>query len=144
MAKKKDENIVWTDRTHHMWFPISFSKYTIKNDRLYMDKGLFNTISDETLLYRIVDLKMKRTFLHKIFGTGDVMLYTKVDTNKEILLHNIKNPRETKDFISNLVEQVRNSKNVVGKEFFGGPAGGPDLDHDGIPDALENPDDVDA
>ncbi len=140
---KKDEGIVWHDRTHHLWFPISFTKYVIKNDRLYTDKGFFSTVSDETLLYRIVDLSMKRTLLHKLFGTGDVILYTKVDTNREIVLHNIKKPLQTKDMISQMVEDIRNNKNVVGKEFFGGPGGvspAMDLDSNGIPDYLEHMD----
>lgn len=139
---KKDENIIWSDRVHHAWFPISFTKYCIKNERLYVDKGFFNSTSDETLLYRIIDLQLKRSFAQKIFGTGDVVLFTKVDKNPEIVLHNIKNPRETKEMISDLVENVRNAKNVVGKEFYSGPHAGHDHDEDlnnnGIPDFLEN------
>lgn len=144
MAKKKDENILWSDRVHHMWFPISFTKYCIKNERLYVDKGFFNSTSDETLLYRIVDLQLKRSLGQKIFGTGDVVLFTKVDKNPEIVLHNIKKPRETKEMISELVENVRNAKNVVGKEFYSGPHAGHghdvDLNDNGIPDYLEDDD----
>lgn len=142
MAKYKTE-IIWKDRTHHMWFPISFTKYTITNDRLYVDKGFFNTTSDETLLYRVIDLKMRRSFLQKIFGTGDITLYAKADSQGEILLHNIKKPWETKELISDLVEKIRNSKNVVGKEFYSGighehcPTEMVDMDGDGIPDHFE-------
>jgi hypothetical protein len=141
MAKKTDENIIWSDRVHHAWFPFSFTKYCIKNERLYVDTGFFNSTSDETLLYRIVDLQLKRSFGQKIFGTGDVVLFTKVDKNPEIVLHNIKKPRETKEMISELVENIRNAKNVVGKEFYGGPGGhghDEDLNHNGIPDWMEN------
>lgn len=143
MAEKKDENVVWKDRVHHMWFPISFTKYCIKNQRIYVDSGFFNSVSDETLLYRIIDLQLKRSFLQKLFGTGDVILYTKVDKNPEIILHNISKPRQTKEMISDLVENIRNEKKVVGKEFYSGHhAGGPDMDedmnHNGIPDFLEH------
>ncbi len=140
MAKQNGENIIWSDRVHHAWFPLSFTKYYIKNDRLYIDSGLINSTSDETLLYRIVDLRLRRKLLHKIFGTGDIILYTKVDKHHEILLHNIKNPRETKDMISELVEKSRNTRNVVGKEFYGGPRAGHDNDgnDNGIPDFLED------
>ena len=54
----------------------------------------------------------------KIFGTGTVILYTKADSEREIHLKNIKNAREVKDLISKLVEDARDKKKVVGKEFF--------------------------
>lgn len=113
-----NNNTVWKDRKHFMWFPISFTKYEIKNERLYQETGLFNTHYDELLLYRITDLCLKRSLAQKIFGTGTIVLSTKADSDKEVLLKNVKNPKEVKDLISHLVEEARNRKKVVGKEFF--------------------------
>lgn len=28
--------LVWKDRKHWMWFPFSFTKYRVENDRLYV------------------------------------------------------------------------------------------------------------
>ena len=113
-----NKNTVWKDRKHFMWFPISFTKYEIKNERLYQETGLFNTHYDELLLYRITDLCLKRSLAQKIFGTGTIVLSTKADSDKEVLLKNVKNPKEVKDLISHLVEEARDRKKVVGKEFF--------------------------
>lgn len=113
-----NNNTVWKDRKHFMWFPISFTKYEIKNGRLYQETGLFNTHYDELLLYRITDLCLKRSLAQKIFGTGTIVLSTKADSDKEVLLKNVKNPKEVKDLISHLVEEARDRKKVVGKEFF--------------------------
>lgn len=113
-----NNNTVWKDRKHFMWFPISFTKYEIKNERLYQETGLFNTHYDELLLYRITDLCLKRSLAQKIFGTGTIILSTKADSDKEVLLKNVKNPKEVKDLISHLVEEARDRKKVVGKEFF--------------------------
>ena len=113
-----NNNTVWKDRKHFMWFPISFTKYEIKNERLYQETGLFNTHYDELLLYRITDLCLKRSLAQKIFGTGTIVLSTKADSDKEVLLKNVKNPKEAKDLISHLVEEARDRKKVVGKEFF--------------------------
>ena len=85
-----ENKIIWQDRKHFMWFPISFTKYEIKNDRLYQETGLFSTHYDELLLYRITDLCLRRNLSQKIFGTGTVILYT----------------------------NARDKKKVVGKEFF--------------------------
>lgn len=113
-----ENKIIWQDRKHFMWFPISFTKYEIKNDRLYQESGLFNTHYDELLLYRITDLCLQRNLSQKIFGTGTVVLYTKADSEREIHLKNIKKAKNVKNLISDLVEEARDKKKVVGKEFF--------------------------
>lgn len=127
------QEIKWADRKHWMWFPWTFTKYKIQNERLYVQRGLLRTTYDETLLYRIVDLRLERSLLQKIFGTGTIRVFTKVDVAGEILLENIKKSVEVKSYISDLVENTRRAKNVVGKEFFGtGAHHGVDLDGDGI------------
>ena len=118
-----DQNsYLWKDKKHHLWFPISFTTYYIEDDRLMIKQGLLNTTLDETLLYRIVDLTFHQTFGGKIFGTGDIILKTKVDATPEIVLKNIKRPMEVRRFLSQAIEECRQSRNVVGKEFYGGPA----------------------
>ncbi len=129
MAKKK--NCVWKDRKHFMWFPFTFTKYCIRNDRLYTDVGFFNTVSDELLLYRVVDVKLTRSFRQKLFGTGTVILSAKVDSDPVVMLENIKRPRIVKEMISNLVETARYEKRVVGNEFYGGGSCPPPPPHDG-------------
>ena len=113
-----DNKVIWQDRKHFMWFPFSFTKYQIKNERLYQETGLISTHYDELLLYRITDLCLQKKLAQKIFGTGTIVLYTKADSSKEIHLKNIKNANEVKDLISSLVEEARDKKKIVGKEFF--------------------------
>ena len=146
----EEEEILWKDRKHHMWFPFSFTKYSVSKSSLYVQQGFFKTSYDETLLYRIMDIRLSRTLLQKFFGTGTVELFTRVDTQHVIQLKNIKHSKDVRRLLSNLVEQVRNEKNVVGKEFYGIMGGGHhagddcpgnddavDMDGDGVPDAFE-------
>ncbi len=123
--------VVWSDRKHHLWFPFSFTKYTVKGERLYIDRGFFNTVSDQTLLYRITDIRLKRSFGQRIFGTGTVVLVSKVDADHEIPLENIKKPREVDELLSDLIEKARNTHNVVGKEFYSKGCGLEGHDHGG-------------
>lgn len=109
---------VWHDRKHWMWFPFSFTKYAMDDERLYCDKGLFKTVSDETLLYRIIDLRLVRSLGQKIFGTGTLILCTRGDSEPDVYLVNIKSPKQVKDYLSKKVEEARRSKNVVGTEFY--------------------------
>lgn len=133
--------IMWQDRKHHLWFPLSFTKYYIEDERLMIKTGFLNTTLEETLLYRIVDVTCRQSLAGKIFGTGDVIIKTRVDTTPEIVLKNISRPLEVRRMISVAVEGVRQNRNVVGKEFYGGPGAPPmiDRDGDGIPDFEEHP-----
>lgn len=138
-ADRKTE-ILWQDRKHHLWFPLSFTKYYIEDDRLMIKSGFLNTRLDETLLYRIVDISCRQSLAGKLFGTGNIVIKTRVDSNPEIVLKNIRNPIEVSRMLSRTVEDARSTSNVVGKEFYGGPGGPPpaqDQDGDGIPDYLD-------
>lgn len=115
----KEKEQVWRDRKHIMWFPIGFTVYSVSNGRVYVDRGLLNTVSDQTLLYRVTDLQLRRSLWQKIFGTGTLVLFSKVDVDHEILLENISRPREVAAMFSEMVEDARRSQNIVGKEFYG-------------------------
>ncbi len=127
--------VKWQDRKHFMWFPFSFTKYQLSNDRIYSQKGLLNTKYDEVLLYRIVDISLKRSLAQKIFGTGTIILACRADTESEIRLVNIKKPLEVKTMLSDEIEHSRSHRRVVGKEFFGNdPGENGYADHDGEAD----------
>ena len=128
----ENTNILWSDRKHHLWFPISFTSYYIEDDRLMIKKGLLNTTLDETLLYRIVDITFQQTLAGKIFGTGNVILRTKADASGEIVLENIAKPLEVRKMLSEMVEESRDKRNIVGKEFYSMDHG--DFDGDGVCD----------
>lgn len=131
----ENTNLLWKDRKHHLWFPISFTSYYIEDDRLMIKKGLLSTSLDETLLYRIVDITFQQTFAGKIFGTGNIILRTKADASGEIILENIAKPLEVRKMLSKMVEESRDRRNIVGKEFYSMDHG--DFDGDGICDFEE-------
>lgn len=112
------ENI-WEDRKHHLWFPISFTKYSVGNGRLYVNSGLLSSREDECLLYRITDITLYRTIAQRLFGTGTIELNTKDRSTPVIRLENIAKPAEIKRMLSNLIEEERREKNVVGRDMVG-------------------------
>ncbi len=128
----ENTDILWKDKKHHLWFPLSFTTYYIEDDRLMIKKGFFNTTLDETLLYRIVDITFRQSLGGKIFGTGNIILKTKADADRDITLVNIKQPLEVRKMLSRMVEESRDRRNVVGKEFYS--MDHMDLDGDGVCD----------
>ena len=138
MAKQTD--YLWMDKKHHLWFPLSFTTYYIEDGRLMIKQGIKNTTLDQTLLYRIVDQTFRQSLAGKLFGTGDIILKTKVDSTPEITLKNIKQPAKVRRLLSQAIEESRQSYNVVGKEFYSGPAHEHmDLDDDGMCDFDHQP-----
>ena len=95
--------VLWKDRKHFMWFPFSFTKYRIQNDRLYKDVGLFTTVSDEVLLYRVIDMTLTRSFAQKSFGTGTLEILCRMNREQTIVLKNIKKPMEVINTIASSV-----------------------------------------
>lgn len=114
-----DQTQIWKDRKHYLWFPFSFTKYWIEEESLYIERGLLSTKLEETLLYRVTDITLERSLGQKICGTGTLILQVRVDATPEVRLENIKQPYETRKLISKLVEEIRNKRKVVGKEFYG-------------------------
>lgn len=114
-----DEEILWKDRKRYLGLPISFTVYSLDNNRLYLKKGFFNSVTDELLLYRILDVKLSRSLGQKIFGVGTIVLSTADQSNPILTIKNVRNSDRTRKLLSNIVERERNEKRIMGKEMFG-------------------------
>ncbi|MCQ2466128.1 MAG: PH domain-containing protein [Clostridia bacterium] len=115
----ENDVVLWKDKKRYLGLPISFTTYTFDNNRLYIRSGFFKTTEDEILLYRILDISLKKTLGQKIFGVGSVILNTADKTSPVVELKNIKNPDRVRKALSTLVEKERDEKRVLGKEMFG-------------------------
>lgn len=114
----KDE-ILWHDRKRILGMPISFTKYSLDENRIYVKRGLLNSVMDELLLYRVLDVKLSRSLFQKIFRVGTINLATADKTNPNLEIKNVKNCENIRTLISNIVERERDEKRVMGKEMFG-------------------------
>ena len=134
----KEQPILWHDRRRYLGLPISFTRYSFDSDKFYLKRGLFNTTSDEILLYRVLDIRLKRSLWQKIFGVGTIILKTADQTMPLLDVKSIKDSERVKTALSNIVENERNEKRVLGKEMFGA-AGHHDVDADGdgVPDHMD-------
>lgn len=129
MAKE----IIWKDRKR-IWFfglPWTFTKYSLSEDRLFIERGIFNVKEDEVRLYRITDISLNRGFWQRIIGVGTINCCSADKTLGDFRIINIKNSREVKELLSEAVEKERMAKRVISKEDFGHDH---DADGDGYPD----------
>ena len=142
MAELLDEKILWKDRKRFLGMPLSFTRYEVTDDRFITRVGFFRTETNEILLYRIMDIKMIRTFGQKMFGVGTITLFSADQSHSTIEIRNIKKPDAVRRFLSKIVEQQRVQKGLTGREIYGAAAGAMnraerefvDIDGDGIPD----------
>ena len=133
--EREPDKIIWKDRKRILGMPISFTRYEVDTNRLISRIGLVRTATNEILLYRILDIKMTQTLGQKMLGVGTIVLYTADQSDNQFKMINIKRPEKVRRFMSNIVEQERNKRRVIGRELFGvAGAGMTDIDGDGIPD----------
>ena len=93
--------------------------------------GFFTVTQDEVLLYRILDISIRRTLWQRIFGVGTIILTTADQSTPTLEILNIKDSERVRRALSNIVEKERDEKRVLGKEMFGASHGIDDMsDHD--------------
>lgn len=108
---------MWQDRSHMMWFPIRLDRYFIRNGRICCVHGLLSLKEHECQLYRILDISLETTFLNRLFGTGSIRMRTNDSSDPVLLIKNVKNARQVKDMISDLVEDARDERGIREREI---------------------------
>ncbi|MDC7280254.1 MULTISPECIES: PH domain-containing protein [Pseudobutyrivibrio] len=112
-------DILWHDRKRHFGLPLSFTKYSMSEDRLFVETGFFNLVQNEVRLYRILDLQLKRSLGQRIFGVGSIFVSSSDKNLGTFEIKNVRNSANVKEMLSVQVEQQRESKRVVGREYMG-------------------------
>ena len=120
-----ERNVIWSDRKRTLFgLPLSFTKYTLTEERLFIQTGLFTTVEDEVRLYRILDVKLTRTLGQKIFGVGSIHVCSADKSMADFEITSVKNSADVKEKLSELVEKYRVEKRVMNREaMFGQDAG---------------------
>ena len=112
-------DIKWKQRKR-IWcgLPWTFTVYSLSEDRLFIDSGVFTKKQDEVRLYRVLDVSLKRSLGQRIFGMGTIHICSSDKTMKDFDLINIKNSKDVKEMISEFVETQREKKRVVSREYM--------------------------
>lgn len=130
----KEIELLWEDRKRHIGMPISFTKYKLSKDRLFVEAGLLNLKEEEVLLYRIKDITMERTLFQRILGVGSIKVYSNDSTSSYLEIKNIKYPKEVKELIHENVEIQKKERMMRATEIVDGFV---DADGNGIDDRFE-------
>ena len=122
MSTKDKITMKWSDRSRILGMPITFTKYSMSDDRIFCEKGLLSVKFEEILLYRVRDISMKITLGQRIFGVGSILLQSSDKTSPVLELKNIKNPREVKEMIHRQVEEIKVQRRMRFGEILKDPS----------------------
>ena len=92
MAISKDP-MLWRDKKRYLGLPISFTSYSLSEDRLFRDTGFFRRNYEEVLLYRVRDISLSRSLGQMIFGVGTITIISSDKTSAKLEIENVKAPK---------------------------------------------------
>ena len=118
MAFKGNEYF-WKDRKRYLGLPLSFTRYALSHDRLFLSVGFFSVKDDDILLYRIRDISVTRTLWQRLFGVGTVTVQSSDKTHPNLELKNIKDPMRVKETLHDLVEEMKQKRRMRFGEIMG-------------------------
>lgn len=110
--EKYGVELVWKDRKRYLGMPLSFTRYALSEDRLFLSVGFLSIKDDEILLYRVRDITTSRSIWQRLFGVGTVTVMSSDKTMPTLQMKNIRNPVAVKEMLHNQVEEMKIRRRV--------------------------------
>ena len=103
---------IWRDRKRYFGMPISFTRYGLSEDRLFLSMGFLNLKDEEILLYRVRDINTSRSLWQRIFGVGTVTVMSSDKSMPTLAMKNVKDPVMVKELLHSQVEEMKRQRRV--------------------------------
>ena len=103
----RGDEFIWKDRKRFLGMPLSFTRYAMSEDRLFLSKGFFCVKDEEVLLYRIQDISMTRHLGLRLLGLGTIAVDSRDKTSPHLELKNIRSPKQVKELLHRQVEEAK-------------------------------------
>ncbi|MBL7189026.1 MAG: PH domain-containing protein [Phycisphaerae bacterium] len=87
--------------------------YEVNADRIEWSRGILDRRVDNIDMFRVVDLKMRRSLLDCIFGVGTVALITTDKTDPEFVFEKVRDCRDLYDIIKKASLEADRKSGVV-------------------------------
>ncbi len=94
-------------------FRLKMTRYEVSPDRIEWSRGILDRRVDNIDMFRVIDLKMRRSVIDCIFGIGTVGLITTDKTDPEFEFEKVHRPRELYDIIKRASLEADRRTSVV-------------------------------
>ena len=108
----RGKQYIWKDRKRFWGMPLSFTRYALSEDRLFLSVGFFSIQDDELLLYRVRDITTRRNLWQRLCGVGTITVISSDKSQPTLVLKNIKKPMEVKELLHERVEEMKLKRRV--------------------------------
>ena len=115
-----DIHYIWQDRRRVFGLPLTFTRYRLSEDRLFIETGVIRFQEEEVMLYKIQDLHLTITLGQRFFGVGTVSVISGDQTAPRVDLVNIAKPKRVKELLHQLMENSKKQRRVSVLESMGG------------------------
>lgn len=116
---KTGVELLWKDRKHILGMPISVTRYSMSEDRVFLQKGLFSMQFEEVVLYRVSDISLKMSFGQRLFGLGTIIVHSSDKTTPHFEIRGIRHPLEVKEMLYRQVEEMKIAHRIRVNELLG-------------------------
>ncbi len=100
-------------RSVFLGLPLSFTKYSIEEEKVTITTGFLNITEDDAFMYKIQDVRLTRSLLERIFKLGTITCYTGDTTHPELIFVHVRHFAEIKDFIMQYSEEARRKRRAL-------------------------------
>lgn len=97
-------------RSIFLGLPLSFTKYSITEEKVTITTGFLNITEDDAFMYKIQDVRLTRSLFERMFKLGTITCYTGDTTHPELVFVHVRHFAEIKDFIMQYSEEARRKR----------------------------------
>lgn len=105
----------YNERKRWLFFglPFTFTKYSIGEDVITVNTGLFKTHENDCYMYKVQDVELETSLAERIFKLGTIVCYTGDTTHPKLMIEHIRNAKEIKDYILKESEEARRKRRTL-------------------------------
>ena len=81
------------------WLRLRSTIYTITNQRILLERGVFSKTLDEIDLRYVDDSQFSQGFVDRMLGIGNVTLMSSDQNTPQYVLHSVKDPRAIREMV---------------------------------------------